>query len=1107
MEPAGLAIGIVGLAGQLAKVSRECYSIFSEMNEIGNAHGSVLHDLRREGLRLKRWEHAWGLGDTSSQQIQHLDPSDERYRFAVASLARIVAVFTKVAELQARYQGEPEKDDHRRKRDSLGFGRLVSRFRSKSPHPGTSNDSHRPTSPSPRPSISGLNPGDLSLLENPMILTNKQLLPGINEEIASLTRIAQNIQQSVPTYHKLRWASIDKTKCEDLVGQLTKHINGLFDVLPPDATIPQSQATVPRMSRTRSLNLSFDIPFSLPETRRNSDFIGREYLLEKLKREIEEGAAKTDITQVVLYGMGGMGKTQLALEYIYRHSGDYSSVFWINAASEQTTKIGFTHIMQRLIKHHAKLSDEPDYTQIGRLLGMAGKLDSTGMFSIQQPSEEQHVVDAVKDWLTTKDNTKWLLIFDNLDDVESFDVNDYIPLSAHGTVIITSRRRESVQGRRGLEVQQMDNDEAEQLLFKSSKPDFSKLTLEECEREKEAAARIVQKLEYMPLAIDQAGACIHVCQYSFSRYLQEYDSEVKITHLLSKKWKVGKHDRSVFAAWDLSFKAIQKQNPKAAELLLLCGFIDNNDICEEFLQRGMKLPKDDATLGDSIQTLSSYSMVKRQDGDDSFSIHPLIHIWTQWRLKMEPEKHTKKATEAFLMVASAIDIPVSKREVKDWVFERRILPHIIAVERQMKTLAENEAIPGAIDSLRKDYLLYGYYRKAKELCKVILAGREKALGAGHTDTLTTVNNMALVFYQQGQYNKALELYERALAGREKALGADHPDTLGTVNNMALVFKEQGQYNKALELYERALAGREKALGADHPEILATVNNMALVFYQQGQYNKALELYGRALAGYEKALGEDHPATLTTVENMASVFERQAQYNKALELYERVLVGKEKALGADHPETLATVQNMALVFYHQGQYNKALELYERALAGYEKALGADHPSTLTVVHNMALVIERQGQYNKALELYERALAGREKALGADHPDTLGTVNNMALVFNEQGQYNKALELYKRALAGREKALGADHPDTLATVHNMALVFYHQGQYNKALELYERALAGYEKALGADHPSTLIIISNMANLFAQMGLLNKAMDFWERASTGASTNASK
>ncbi|KAF8461380.1 hypothetical protein BDZ91DRAFT_851079 [Kalaharituber pfeilii] len=997
MEAAGLAIGIVGLAGQLARISRECYAIFSQMKEIGNAHDAVLHDLQREGLRLKRWEHAWGLDSTSSQQSQCLDPSDERYRFAVASLARIVAVFTKVVELQAIYQGEPEKDDKHgkqgeqekddkhRKRDNLGFGHLLSRFRSKSLCPGTSNDS-QPASPNPHLSTPSLNSGDLSLLENPKILANKQLLPGLDEEIASLNRVAQNIQQFVPTYRKLRWASMDKTRCEELVGRLTKYFDGLFDVLPPDDTVS-------RMSQTRPPNLSFDIPFSLPEIQLNSDFVGRKHLLEQLRRKIEEGAAKTTITQVVLYGMGGIGKTQLALAYVYHYSQDYSSVFWINAASEQTTKISFTHIMQQLIKHHAKLSDNPDYTQIGWLLGMAGKLDSTGKLTVQQPSDEEHIVNSVKEWFTAKGNTKWLLVIDNLDDLESFNINDYIPSAPHGTVVITSRRPESIQGRRGLEVQQMDNSEAEELLFKTAKLDFEKLPHNEQERVKEVAATIVQKLECLPLAIAQAGAYIHVRKYSFSRYLREYNANV--AYLLSKDWMVGKHDRSVFAAWDLSFKAIQNQSPKAAELLLLCGFFDNNDICEGLLQRGMKLPIDDTNLEDLIQILFSYSMANRIKGqDDSFGIHPLVHLWAQRKLEVEPERHNKKATEAFLIIASAITTPKNRgREVKEWVFERRILPHIIAIERQMNTLSmENKEVLEAVGKLYTVYLGHRYLRKAEEMCKVILAGNEKLLGTDHPDTFAAVHDMAQICYEQGQYNEALEFYERALAGREKALGADYSDTLTTVDNLAL------------------------ALGADHPDTLSTVDKIARVFHEQGQYNEALEFYERALAGREKALGTDHPDTLTTFDYMARVFRVQGQYNKALELYERALAGREKALSTNHPDTLETVNNIAVVFDRQGQYNKALALHERALVGTEKALGADHPATLTMVNNMAVVFANQRQYNKALALYERALTGKEKALGADHPSTLTTVRSMANLFERMGHFNKAQKFRERASGG-------------------------------------------------------------------------------------------
>ncbi|KAF8465110.1 hypothetical protein BDZ91DRAFT_728791 [Kalaharituber pfeilii] len=789
---------------------------------------------------------------------------------------------------------------------------------------------------------------------------------------------------------------MDKANCNELVGQLKEYIDGLFNVLPPDSTpvsVPQSQ-TVPK---TR-LCLSFNIPFNISDVRRNPDFVERECLLEQLAHEIDEGRAAMNITQVVLHGMGGMGKTQIALEYVYRHHKDYSSVFWINASSEQTTKTSFIQIMEQLIEYHATLLDEPDYKHIGSLLGMAGTLDSVGLFSTEKPEEEQHVIKAVKKWLTAKQNDKWLLVFDNLDDLESFDINDYIPSCDFGTVIITSRRRGSTQGRRGLEVHQMQNLEAEKLLLTSARLDLGRLAPEECKFEEAAAVTIVEKLGYLPLAIAQAGAYINIQQCLFSHYLREY--EINANRLLSRKWKVGKDDRSVFATWELSFNAIKNENPKAAELLSLCAFLDNNDICEEFLRRGMKLAINDTSLADSIHLLFSYSIAKRTEKYDSFNIHPLVHLCIRWKLEMEPDEYQKIAIKAFLMVTSGIAVPEDReREVSDWIFERRNLPHVFAAERQMKILPlEKEESLAALDTLRKVYQDHGHYRKAEEMCKVILAtreklGYEKSLGFDHQITLETVNNMAGVYEEQGKYSHALELYQRALAGYEKSLGVDHQSTLQTVSNVATVYMQQGKYSQALELYQRALAGREKSLGVDHPSTLQTVSNVATVYMQQGNYSQALELYQRALAGREKSLGVDHPSTLSTVNNMAIVYEKQGKYSQALELYQRALAGKEESLGADHPSTLRTVNNMANVYEEQGKYSQALELYQRALAGKEESLGADHPSTLDTVHNMAVLYENQEKYSQALELYQRALAGREKALGTDHPDTVWSMKGV------------------------------------------------------------------------------------------------------------------
>ncbi|KAF8459205.1 hypothetical protein BDZ91DRAFT_742465 [Kalaharituber pfeilii] len=781
--------------------------------------------------------------------------------------------------------------------------------------------------------------------------------------------------------------------------------------------------------------------------------------------------------------MGGVGKTQLALEYAYRHHGDYSAVFWVNAASEQTTKLGFTYIMQQLIKHHAKLCDEPDYMHIGRLLGMAGKLNSVGLFTVQDPSEEQYVVDAVKEWFAAKDNTKWLLVFDNLDDLRSFDINNYIPSSSYGTVIITSRRRESVHGRGWIEVDQMTKIEAEELLLKSAKRAFEKVTGGNCEHEKEAAATIVQKLGYLPLAIDQAGACIYALDSSFSRYLSEYEN--KVTYLLSTEWKLGTHDRAVFAAWDLSFNAIQKQNPNAAELLLLCGFLDNNDICEELQQRGMKLPMNDSSLKDSIRVLLSYSMVKRKDRDDSFSIHPIVHKWAQWKLEAEPERCNKKAIKALLIVTSVIAPIDTKHEVADCIFERRILPHIIAVEKQAKTVPiGNQETLMAVDNLRAVYKKHGYYRKAEEMCKLVLARKETTLGVDHPDTLITVDNMAHLLQRMGQHDRALEYFQRALVGSEKALGMQHQGTLTTVNNIAILFQEMGQYNKALGYYQRALAGREKALGIEHLATLTTVNNIANLFHAMGQYDKALEYSQRALGGREKALGKEHLDTLSTVNNIAILFQDMGLYDKALEYCQRALAGREKALGTEHPDTLATLNNIALLFQDMGQYDEALKYCQRALAGAERALGTEHPTTLIMVNNIAMLFQDMQLYDKALEYHQRALVGGEKTLGTEHPGTLTKVNNIAILFHAMRQYDKALDYFQKALAGMENALGADHPNTLRTVYNVACLFQDMGQYDKALEYFQQTLTGREQVLGVEHPHTLDTVHRVATLRGKM-----------------------
>lgn len=469
MEAIGFASALAGLAGQLIQVSRECTNILGEMQDIGNTHNSLAHELRGAGLRLKDWEVAWGLNTPASgppSQAQGLNPSDDRHRHAVQCLAMILATFKNIIELQSKYKSETKNfsvPEDRGKEKWYKRSRLLqlptSRSRSKSPSKRTSIISNNTGN-------AGVNPIDISLLEHPEILSKPPQY--LQDEISRLSIAAQSIQNCLPEYRKFRWALTDKGKADSLVSQLRRYLDDLFTVMPPFTTATVLQSNTAHIPI--DIN-SVNIPIALPYVPRHASFVHRKELLAQLEQEIEKETANP--IQVAIFGTGGMGKTHLALHYISSHHTEYSSAFFVNAASEQTTRLAFTRIMQQLIEAYAESDNNSklDYAEIGRQLGMAGRIDrATGAFETTVPAEEQHIIDAVKQWFMKKGNTKWLLLLDNVDDLESFDITDYIPASLYGgTVLITSRRPEIAEGRRGINVQQMDNGEAEQLLRKCAK--------------------------------------------------------------------------------------------------------------------------------------------------------------------------------------------------------------------------------------------------------------------------------------------------------------------------------------------------------------------------------------------------------------------------------------------------------------------------------------------------------------------------------------------------------------------------------------------------------------------------------------------------------------
>jgi tetratricopeptide (TPR) repeat protein len=777
-------------------------------------------------------------------------------------------------------------------------------------------------------------------------------------------------------------------------------------------------------------------------------------------------------------------KSQIVIEYAYRYRDAYpeAHVFWVYAANAARFDQSYKNIARKLKLPRV---DDPDVD----------------------------VCELVSDWLNNNDDGEWLMILDNADNSDLFfsltavnpasersatkkPLADYLPkrLTSKQSLLITTRNQQLgddlSHGEEGIEVLPFSLREAAVLL--RSKAGKSSDSWNDSD-----ADQLAEMLGRIPLALTQAATFIKRNRMSPRRYQESLEAnEDNVKEFLSIEYPDHRRERgipnAVFRTWELSFNQILEQEPRASEILSLMAMFDRQQIPELLIRQQGR----DADFFRAVGTLQSLSMVTKEAGKETYTIHRLVqlsvHVWL--------EGHSQKPDYQEKALSQLADrFPNGNHENR--ALCEMLLPHAQAVLR-----CEFDAKPS---QLRLADLLYriswfdwqqGRYDQAYVTGLKAHWLVDNLLGQDNIQTIEKLSMVALVLRDQGKYEEAETMNRRALEGREKALGKEHLSTLTSVSNLASVLQDQGKYEKAETMNRRALKGREKALGKEHPDTLTSVSNLALVLQYQGKYEEAETMNRRALEGKEKALGNEHPDTLTSVSNLAQVLQNQGKYEQAETMNRRALEGKEKALGNEHPDTLTSVSNLALVLQDQGKYEEAETMNRRALEGREKSLGKEHPSTLTSVNNLALVLQNQGKYAQAETMNRRALKGKEKALGNEHPSTLTSVSNLALVLQDQGKYEEAETMNRRALEGSEKSLGKEHPDTLTSVGNLAQVLQNQGKYEQAETMNRRALEGKEKALGNEHPDTLTSVSCLAYLYHRQKRYDIASELYQRACDG-------
>ena len=729
--------------------------------------------------------------------------------------------------------------------------------------------------------------------------------------------------------------------------------------------------------------------------RRNPFFTGRDDILNRLHDYFKQSRT------IAIEGLGGIGKTQIALEYAYRYQDTYSFVLWGNAENEVALTKDFVEFSRLLLLPQRNKRDEPA------------------------------IVASVESWLTQHGN--WLLILDNADDLTL--VSRFIPSGDHGHILLTTRRAITNLIARSFTIEKMDEDEGVVFLLRragklvSSNPvAFAQVS----EEEYHVASEIVNEMDGLPLALDQAAAYIADASCSVTDYLEAYKR--RGAGLLARLDEESQYPASVATTWSLSFEKVEKSDPIAADLLHVLAFLAADAIPEDMLvasaaklgPRLQKLTDDPTLLNDACATLRRFSLVRRDTDHHLLSIHRLVQAVLRATMTGKTQQEWAERT------VRAVNLAFPEVEFTTWPQCERYLPHarICAtwIEQEQMTFPE-----AALLLLRIGWYLKerARYKEAESLVKQAVEISTPRLASDHVDIAQMLAVLAGIYDAQGRYAEAEPLSLRALTIYEQRLGPEHPYTARSLSNLASLYNAQGNYVRAEPLYLRALALREQVLGPEHPDTAGSLSNLAYCYVDQGRYVEAEPLMQRALAISEHVLGPHHPDTAANLNNLAELYCQQGKYAEAEPLYLRALAICEQQLGPDHPDTANSLDNLAGLYFQWGDYTKVAPLYQRALTISERQLGPDHPDTADCLDNLAALYCEQEKYMEAESLLKRALTIYERQLGPDHPDTASCLHNSARLYDRQGHFTKAEPLYLRALTIREQQLGHNHPHTLMT----------------------------------------------------------------------------
>jgi tetratricopeptide (TPR) repeat protein len=809
---------------------------------------------------------------------------------------------------------------------------------------------------------------------------------------------------------------------------------------------------------------------------RNKNFTGRAAAFERLRRDPSSKVTVVvpeDPLPTALRGLGGVGKTAIAIEYAHRYRAEYDVVWWVPADQLPLVR--------------------------SSLAALAGRLGLEGALAVGIEGAAQAALDALR---RGQPYGRWLLIFDNADQPE--DLRDYIP-AGPGDILITSRNPAWQATAETVQVDVFTRPESRDFLARRTDGQVTGADAE----------LLADKLGDLPLALDQAGAMLFETGMQVEEYAALLDKQIV---KIMAEGRSAEYPLSVTAAWSISVEKVQQFLPQARELLRCCAFFGPEPIPRDVFRRGSQatgtrvsdLMADPILLSRAIRELGRFALVTISGR--AITVHRLVQALL--RGELDDQQQQEYRHDVHLILAAAA--PTDPSDDRQWNRFRELLPHVAAEatglaecqDPRVRVLALNTmrylylsddlascealtkrfidrwtAASGADDpsvlAARRHYgdvlRQLGRFSEAYETVRTARDAAREVLGEQDQLSLALANALAADLRIRGDFTDALRLSERSRRLHEETLGRGDPQTMRAINSLGLDYGLNSDFRQARQLCQLAFQlTSEASVGVSPTDVLIAWYNLAWTVRLEGKYAEARDVGQDAYDYGQERLGPEHFATLRTAIGLSAAQRRVASTREdaltiARDVYEVFITRR----GDQHPDTLAAAVNLTNALRVNGMITEALDLAVVTADRYPAAYGKDHPFSLGCMSNVGLLRRVVGDADGARRDDEAALKGLRERLGHDHFFSLAVAVNLASDLAALGETEAARALGEDTRTRAGKVLGREHPLVLGCAANLSLDLRTDGAVDAAESLRAETLALYEGGLGLSHADAVAV----------------------------------